>query len=172
MTCTSIYAVFPDKKGFNKVEDFSNSWRGAALVWGELKKRYEDDLPEGGRYSIGDTFGWGRVWEYEEDGGTMEWWERNVLRSTYDRAVLRREYFGLMAESMEVFHRNYPGSSLLEQACALRRLYDQGATAVAWNQTNVISFLLNIYDEDADEFIPYDLETMGDHHFIDMAKGD
>lgn len=171
MSCTTIYAIFPDKKGFVDFRDFSNSWGGAAFVWDNLKRRYESDLPEG---DPSDLFGWSRVWEYDEAGGKMEPWERNVLRSTYDRAVLRRYDFRLMAHDMEVFKRAYyeagKACSLGEQAECLRELFDKGALYVAWNQTSVVGFLLGgDYNEDTDDEIPYDIDKGEEHHFVEMA---
>ncbi len=66
----------------------SSGW--AEFIWQSLLERYCDNIsgitPRRGR--LFDSRDWYKLWEQEKDI-PFEPWERNVLRATYDRAIIR-----------------------------------------------------------------------------------
>src|SRR6185437_1462852 len=90
MSTTTIF-VFQEPDWTAKVHaELGNSWGWAAFVWEALLKRYRyaiRGIEPNDRYFHG-THNWPKLWEQEADI-PFEPWERNVLRATYDRAIIR-----------------------------------------------------------------------------------
>lgn len=164
MSYTSIWAIYKSPNDwYQEVKHFKNAYGGCIFIWDALVDRYKDVLPKTSKYDNPlDYKGYGRLWEYEETGGKMEPWERNVLRSTYDHAVLAERRFAVMADCMDRFKEEYGEygeyvCSLGEQAECLRSLVGK-ALYVSWNQTSVNDFWGYGYDEELDIEIPSQIE--------------
>lgn len=193
MSHTTIYAVRKPEDGFESEAEFRNSHGSATFVWNALLRRYKDGILKG-KPLLGDNGNWGRgvsvfdawseVWKYDQAGGYLEPWERNVLRSTYDNAVLMRDSFLMMADAMDHFEAAHHSGELAEHACTLhkqaeclRKLHVAGdVVAVAWCQTSVGEFWGEGHrdmeadeDEDGDlPWVPYRIDQDSQHFVIEV----
>lgn len=107
-------------------------------------------------------------------------WEKIVLLTTCDGALVRAENFIETAEAMEKFHEEYKAMNEgkvfhpLKQAEALRELHSQiekeGWQAVGWNQTSVNAdcpwYGRYEEDEEGEERVPYNINKDTQHWWV------
>lgn len=142
-------------------EEFANSWGSAAHVWWALAQKYlgSDDFRD-----------WDKLIEYEKHGGEMEDWERDVLLTTYDAAVIPRELMPRLADSFDRFHSAHHRQGYVDHtqsiAVALRSAHSDGARAVGFWQTSVGESVFEGVDDGEDEWRAYILDVDSDHWFI------
>ena len=116
------------------VDQIGNSFRGAFAIWQELAKHrlWMAWLP----MSREDQMQ--RVWDLWKDEKTPRY-EQIVMRSTFDRELVRQENLPKLLEAMELFISAYPDkTSLDEQIEIISGLVDDpDCLAIGWNQTSV-----------------------------------
>ena len=126
----------------------------------------------------------------------LERWEKLVLLTTCDNAVLKAENFVEVAEAFEKFHEEYKVANegkvfhMLAQAQILRELHGEGDEhgwrGICWNQTSVNGDALwygvreegdeeSEEEEEEDEPRPYNLDRDDKHWFVfddpDLSEG-
>ncbi len=167
MSYTTLYTIRRDTAG-NMVAErtFNNAWGAAPYVWSALAGAYQ---PGGGS----NPHSWERTWEPEYMAKyTAE--ERLVMETTFDKAVVPREKFPEVASAMQAFVRKYPAGNkvchLPAIAECLDALYgDPDVRAVAFQQTSVVESQWEIYDEEQDDYRPYNIDTDTGHFFVGEA---
>jgi hypothetical protein len=166
MSCTELFVFGRDG---TTVEEFRNAWGGAVAVWQILGDKYCDD---GFDFMDPDP-----VWRLA-DGALLTPEERVVLMTTFDGCVVGAEDLGAVADAFQVFYDNNilqrarQAFNIGAQAAALRRLAtDTDVVAVAWNQTSVVadSMWLGDWDEVADRYVGYSLETGTKHWYLEVG---
>lgn len=128
-----------------------NAWRGGMYIWDDIAKRYFG-LKGFPMFDEGDR---NRVWN-AYDHVPMPRHEIIVLLSTMDKATVRAEDIGPVADAFEQYAKEHPNSSIGEQAAILRSATFQPGDIVAWNQTSVCSFWGLVWDEETEEENWYD----------------
>lgn len=190
MSYTEMYVVTPESDGkFVCSAHFQNSYGSAPFVWERLLYRYRELIVPGKQFYgepgceayardlLLSIDCWPMVWDFEkEHGEKMQPWERNVLYSTYDGALLPREGFLVMADSLQRFYDQYYVNEVRNRVCSidaqasvLRRVHEEGALYAAWYQTSTSEWFGEIrYDEETEEEIPYNVNTRTDHWLIEV----
>ena len=161
MSETEIYAVVDDGYVYYQC-GLRNSWRGAMNIWNELSRKWFgwDNFPI---MNVGDRTAQ-KVWDLHEDD-RLSLNDRIVLKSTFDRAMVRVENIERLAVAMEDFATRYEPGSLIEHAKALRNLaWLDGCLAVCWNQTSVNCNPWQICDDE--DCRAYNIHTSTEHWFI------
>lgn len=142
------------------IDETENSWRGAMHIWNTLSKKYNIS---GSLFS-----GFQKLWKLV-DTNTLEDFENIVLKSTFDNVVVKKEEIPMLLEAFKEYDKQYPNSSLLEQAAIIETeiLQNSEMQGVCWNQTSVNSNpWTEGYNEETDEDIPYNVTTGKKHWFL------
>lgn len=153
MSYTEIYRLGKEPR---LIDEIPNSWRGAMFVWNDVAKRYcglEGFSPFGLSAS--------RVWNSHKNPRMPEW-ERIVLLTTMDNAVVFAKDIPALLEAFETYARER-GGSFAEQAAAIRADTFEEGDAIAWNQTSVNCDVWCRDEEEIDENIVY--------HWYDTSTG-
>lgn len=204
MSCTEIY-VFKQDGNAELYGEVRNAWRGGMAVWHEMEARYLPPyIPNyvkicnwyhsGMDYSdivlkLGYTptrcaapdFSGGDpmndIWQlYGSDKVSEK--DQIVLATTFDGCLVRKEDIPKVIDAFNSFGGE---TSLPEQAEILQKAFDDPEIiAVGWNQTSVNGDTwsnIGGYDEEEDEYLPYNCLTMKDHWWLfheeeDQAKAD
>jgi hypothetical protein len=179
MSCTELAAANEDGKLVTAAQ-FRNAWGGAAFVWTALARKYKIGVNRNGLWgnpavyeSDMPTFDtWGEVWKYAEDGKPLLAYEKNVLYSTFDNAVVARDGMLPLAQSLRLFKQEHHKAgvvcSLGDQADSIEQLYAKGVQWIAWNQTSVSEEWYTSYDEETDTSSPYCVLTGTTHTLYEM----
>jgi hypothetical protein len=158
MSRTTIWIA--DQAGtMRRGPEFHNAWRSAAAVWEHLGGRWGHKRGEGS--ILMDKAALSALWN-DAANPARPWHERVVLACTFDRALVRREEFEVVAGCMDaVAARMTVPQSLTEQAATLRELAgDETVTAIGWQQTSVAEELWWVSsDEDEEDGHPYVIGT-------------
>lgn len=158
MSSTELYAV--NNKGDVVLYDrVKNSWLGAMHVWNSLNDKYflGDSLFEG----FNKTWGYfGKVF--------YETYEDIILGSTFDYVLVRKDEFDRLIESFQKYFEENRDSNFGKQIEILKQMKeDENVVAVGWCQTSVSNEHWNgPYDEDKDEFEPYNINKGDKHWFL------
>lgn len=159
MSSTEIYGVKSDGEVIF-ADETRNAWRGAMHVWNTLSEKYGIQ---------GEMFGgFQNLWKLA-DTGTLQDFENIVMKSTFDDVVVKKEDMPTLLKSFREYAKQYPNSSLSEQAEIIEReiLNNDEMIAVCWNQTSVNENPWSDgYDEEADEEISYNILTGKRHWFL------
>ncbi len=102
MSYCQIITINKDHE-FGVFETFRNAYGGAAFIWNVLC----DEFLPGHIWIMGNN---DKLWNLCEDL-RLDAFEREVLLSTFDYAIIKRENFTKMAESFERFILKYPSKS-------------------------------------------------------------
>jgi hypothetical protein len=146
--------------------EYKNAHGWVAFVWDMLCEKHNVD----GMY-YGQK--WERLWAQAQTL-PLTAWERNVLMASYDWAAIEREYFGVLADSLEKFEEAYNTGQrvchLTQMAKDLRELGDE-VVAVCWYNMSVSEDLwFNEPDpDDGDERVQYRFETGTKHTFHKLS---
>ena len=188
MSYTEIYAFGKDGNAY-LFKEINNSWRGAMAIWTVLEEKYlpqyrpsyvppsvlDSELKDYCNYkpsrcgAIFDKKAMQEIWDLV-NGDLMTPEERIVLATTFDKVIIARKD---VLDTIDAFNKFEGDTSLKEQAEILQEMYDQGdIIAVGWNQTSVNgdNWENFSYDEDEEEYTPYNVLTGTEHQFI--FKGD
>lgn len=149
------------------IYDFENAWLSAMHIWMRIDKKYNMYPGENG-FSMALIMGrLSKIWNICDDK-KFPIFERLVVASTLDRAILRQARFREMAEAMSQFATIHGAGTLGEQAAAIMSLNQNNAYGVAWRQTSVGHSTWYINDESCEEGVRmYDLSRDSGHWFID-----
>lgn len=151
-------------------EECQNSWGGAARIWTALFDKYckKPDIPYDSwltRGMLGGGEDTDELWKlaYNTD---LPRFERAVLASTFDYATIRQENFYQFANDLLRFDKEYPLAEGVSNHLPYWGEYivKHEHEAVGFHGTTVTECLWNVWDEETDDYIPYDLRT-GDKHF-------
>ncbi len=147
-------------------EEFSNAWGGAARIWTSLYDKYlKDPLIEWDSWMSGSMHGKiDKLWELPKNE-EFEVFERSILVSTFDYAIIRKENFVRFAKDLRDFVHLYPpGESVCHLLSWADVIESSDAEAVGFHGTSVSENLWYKWDSEAEEEIPYELQD-GDEHF-------
>lgn len=149
-----------DKDGnamLNNEHVFQNAWRGAMAIWLYLLKKYH---PQSDPYIL-----MARITDANKliselaNNPNLEEWEKIVLHTTYDGALVRREELPRVAAAFMEFPET---SSLKAQAVILDLLSKaENISAVGWDQNNICESGWRFADGR-----PYNYNEGNDHYFI------
>lgn len=176
MSYTEIYGFKKGKSDFT--EEIKNAFRGAMAVWNIMDEKY---LPP--YYSSWDpTEKISRASAIFDKNAMKEIWalannkdvpldERLVMATTFDKVLVKRENLPRLIEAFRAFDKTYEGkSSIGEQADILESFLEvEDMDTVGWNQTSVNGDTWDNFgglDEETEEYLPYDINTMEDHWFL------
>lgn len=167
-----------DAEGF---ADIRNSHRGAMAVWLALERKYLPSLPipayagffemDGKPYDYHSRTmpsnhedAMKDIWELANDDRLSDA-EQIALATTFDRVVVKAENVGRVVTAFREFEGE---TSLKEQADAIEGAMASGTIrAIAWNQTSVNGGAWEAdYNEETDDYDPYNLDTGGNHWFL------
>lgn len=136
-----------DVEGFS---EYKNSWGFAAFVWDmlcakygveELYRRDKNKSKSREPYLMpGDT--WQYLWEcVKEDKIKLKTWESNVLFSTYDDAIVKRDDLLQLADDYDMFAEALRPEGrvchLRSIAKDMRKAYEQGALGICFYAMSV-----------------------------------
>lgn len=157
--------------GFNKVgnaysqADIHNAFRGAMAIWRAMEEKYLAV----GRFSrcvMGSEKDMREIWDLAGSDKVSEN-DKICLASTFDNVVVKKKDFQKVITAFREFEAE---TSLKEQADVLEEmLADEDCIAAAWNQTSVNENAWlsgGGYDEEKDEYIPYNLFEGEKHQYI------
>lgn len=165
----SAMVLYEVRANGDVVERFElrNSWRGAALVWTELGKKYQHVIErhiapkhKPDRY---DFAGWGLTWKlaWRPEITDAEWF---VLCSTFDRVLIPQEHLAHATDCFEKFGAEF-GGHWAEVARATRVLIDEQKCGLAFNHTTVSQSHWGICGDD-DSWRPYNIQRDSNHETL------
>lgn len=161
--------------------DLRNAWGGGMAIWTSLAQRHLGGLdPYRGMLS-----GYQEVFDLLKTDRLARW-EKIVLLTTCDGALVRAENFIETAEAMEKFAEEYKAMNEgkvfhpAAQAELLRKLHDEiekeGWQAIGWNQTSVNGdcpwyggyeeFPADDENEAGEERVPYNINKDTKHWWV------
>jgi hypothetical protein len=184
MSYTEIFGFSKDGSLYSAAE-IRNAWRGAMAVWNKLDTKYlpvyrpdfvpswvPDDKIEAHlgfkptrTSAMFDGEAMKSIWDLFKNEA-IDRNERIVLGATFDRTIVMREHFDELISAFEAFEGE---TSLKEQAAVIREmLTDEDCIAVAFNQTSINgdSWDNFSYDEDAEEYISYNVLSQSEHWLL------
>ncbi len=173
MSHTTIYTV-PKSGSVIPAAEYNNAFGGAWFVWNVMYEAYEKRPDE---YMHQDAV-MKRIWAlFKAD--RIEFFERAVMGSTFDRVMVRREHWPRLAECMEQFYAKHYDTtkgtvcSIRAQATTLKKLFDEAPEeiiAVCWCQTSVNGDAWYKYGdgigEDGEDERGYDITKDDGHWFL------
>lgn len=169
MSRTTVKIVKTDGQ-FNDIAELGNSWGSAAFVWSALSKKY-----------LGDEMAWmggnGKaVWDLAGDSRLSQA-ERIVLVSTFDHAIIEHAHFADAANAFREFSHDHSKADHVNHLPTIARLLDERkdtpCIGMCFHQTSVSEDPWHGgYDEEAEEYKPYDLQTETRHFFVFAEYGD
>lgn len=171
MSRTELYIAYDNT--FEECEEFRNSHGGAMFIWNRLIEKFE--IPGPFSEYAGQKNRYSNLWQFCRDNPDKFLpWEWNALQSTYDNVVVMREHMLVVADSLYKFAEEYDtgvyACNLRGQSKAIRNHYEGGAKAITWNQTSVNCNPWEDYDEENDEYTPYDFTCENPRHWVLEAK--
>lgn len=147
--------------------ELRNAWRGAALVWTELGKKYRHviarHIEPTCKKDPHDFAGWGLTWKLARrpEITDAEWF---TLCATFDRVLIPQEHLAYAADCFEKFGDEF-GGHWSECAQATRVLVDEKKHGLAFNHTTV-SRSHWIISDDEDSCRPYNVNQDEDHWIL------
>lgn len=150
--------VFRDGKPVDSIE-YGNSWGGAAFIWSALFDKY---------LKRGEYDNWltrsEELWKLAERAD-LPMFERAVMSGTFDYAIICRENFKQFVEHLREFVATYAAGNKSCHLLAWAEFIETcDAEAIGFRGTSVSENLWFKYDDNGENEIPYDLNSM-DQHF-------
>lgn len=148
--------------------DFKNAFRGAMYVWNDAAKRHcgLDHFP------MFDEDVMSTVWNFGNNNPEkMPRHESIVMASTMDGALLEPEKWDALVEAFEEYALDHPGSSIGEQAVAIRKVMESDKASlikgIGWRQTSVCGdSLWDPWNEETEENDAYCPDSSSEHFWI------
>jgi len=149
-------------------KEFRNAWGYAAFIWTKLFDEYAEKAHEYDSWMSDESSK--KLWALANDDRLKEY-ERHVLASTFDSAMLDRKDFSGFVDALHAFHRKHaPGDStchLLDMAEEIGMMDEQ---AVCWYHTSVCEDPWFDYSkEEDDDGCPYNINDGKRHWFLDFT---
>jgi hypothetical protein len=146
------------------VQQFGNSWGGAARIWDALYNKYlKNPMLEYDNWLTDSSKpGNRRLWDLVDDSRLFDF-EKAVHCATFDNFIVRRENFPRFCEHLREFSRAHPCGGVDHLPAWAAFIEKSDAEAVGFHHTSVTGNPWVSYDEEKDESVPYDLRT-GDKH--------
>lgn len=154
MSRTTVYAIYPGEK-IEEIAEYNNSWGSAPVIWSAIYDKYLK--PPGELYQSWMGKEGEKLWAIADDEGYSQWL-RNVLRMTFDRAIIKSENFQQAADDLETFFSNFPQPenhvNHWPKIVTLLRTGAEGAPAIGFHMTSVSENpFAPQWDEEKDERI-------------------
>lgn len=151
-------------------KEYRNSWGWAAHVWMSLCDAYAIK----DQYGYGGPDSWRALWRGVESGKVVvEPFERDVLLSTYDNAIVSRAGLPRFAESLRDFYIKHSkpevASHLLEIANDVLALKKDTRGVCFW-ATSVAEDPWTEFDDEGDRYVPYSIHRGSKHWFVDVEE--
>ncbi len=177
MSKTTVYVV--TKNGdLDSYAEVRNGIRSGPLTWKILAEKYLG-MKEGFRIVYDDEAAQ-RLWNLKNDP-RISVCDYAVLLSTFDRFICPREHFAHLADQYDQWakERDDPGNFGLMGDVVRRVAADPAEhVGIAYQLTSVSENLWSVYDKEADEYRPYNVNVdVGDevagidgHFFFDPSN--
>lgn len=162
MSTTTVFLAHPDR--VDEIASLRNSWGSGAFVWSALGEKY-----------LGDSHIWScnplgaeKLWRLVDDPRLRDF-ERIVLASTFDYAIIEQANFEEAASYWADFEGAYRKENQVCHAGDISRLLlkhkETPCVGLCFWLTSVAENLWEDWDEDADEPLPFSLDTYK-HFFV------
>lgn len=158
---SSAYLIeFFDGKGTEETV-FRNSWGGSARIWDTLYEEYiKDPNNPHDIWLMGNTQ---KLWDLPKDP-EMPDFERAVNIFTFDKVIVRRKNFMKFAYHLDLFAGKYPVGDRVDHLKEWQKFFENSkAEAIGLHGTSVSENLWNLYDEDSDEHVYYNIDEQDEH---------
>ena len=149
--------------------EFRNSWGYGAFIWTKLFDKYLKDPCE--KYdSWMSEKNSEKLWKLVHDD-RLEGFERRVLASTFDNAMVKKANFAEFVHDLQAFAEKYPDSKAVCHIQDMAQIIDNlEDIAICWHLTSVCSNPWYVYDGEKDESEVYNINTREDHWFLDFSQ--
>lgn len=147
-----------------KSAEYRNAWGGAAFIWDCLFNKYlKDPMNKYDTWVLGRNMD--KLWNLAERDDVLLF-ERAIHTATFDRAVIVREHLPRFAQDLRMFVDAYPSGQRVCHLSHWARFCDEhpDVEAIGFHHTSVSENLWYEWEEETEESMPYDLNTM-DRHF-------
>jgi hypothetical protein len=163
MSVVEIFVLGSDPRSIGEV---NNAWLGAMFVWDDIAKRYCKLRSFFQATKEEYNLIW-NSWKNQE----MPEWERIVLLSTMDNAIVWGKDVPILISAFEQYSKERIGSNYTEQANIIKNASLLLDDALAWQQTSTGEFWGCQWNENIEENEYYD-PRLGTKHFdvIQEAK--
>lgn len=148
----------------NDIVEYKNAWGGAARIWNSLFNKYlKDPYVQYDTWLSYGTKGDRRLWDlYKREDLSM--FERAVLVSTFDHAIIFMKNFQQFANHLREFANHYPVDNSVCHLLSWAGFIEScGAEAIGFYGTSVCQNLWFDWDDKTEESIPYNLNSRNDH---------
>lgn len=170
MSTMTMMIVQPDGNVVPHAE-FGNAWGFQPRIWWMLCDTY--------KIGPGDAFmkQWPELWRADKDNTiALAMFERFVLHSTYDKAIVPAKDFAAYAYALESFYARYRDPAKVDHlgavALAVRTLPADARGLCYWG-TSVTDnpWAMQLAEEEEGEFScrPYNVDTDTGHWWVDMS---
>jgi len=149
--------LFKNNKPIGELK-FSNSWRGASLIWTALYDSYiKDPLKDYDNWLINEQ-GLERLWNLWRSDD-LEYFESVVLLATLDGAIIKKENFKQFAKDLRLFVKKYNlDKGWVSHLTGWAKVFDESdCEAIGFYHTSVSENPWYTRDERKEEEIPVDL---------------
>ena len=162
MSYTELFRLGHEPESIGRIQ---NAWLSAIYVWDDIADKYFGTKS----FLRLDAPMRTKIWNANKHVPSMPEFEKIVLQSTMDNAIVFGVDIPRLAEAFEQYGAIHPNSSYAKQAAILRSTEFLPDDAVAWNQTSVGKFWglerTDLEDEDGEqEESFYDIKA-GTKHF-------
>ena len=140
--------------------EYANSWRGSAWIWGVLFDKYLKDPRREYDSWLNRCDDLWPIWKRDD----MPDFERAVLLSTYDKAIIYRENYLKFVRHLREFVESHPAAHPVHLTEWAKYIEHCDSEAIGFMGTSVTGSLFTDWDQEKDEPIYYNLNT-GDEHF-------
>lgn len=160
MSYTEIYVLGENPYHAGETQ---NAWRGAMYVWNQIAIDYFglQSFP-----TFDEDMQW-KIWNAQKHHEIKDF-ERVVLASTMDNAVLKGSDAKALVEHFRKYAEAHPNSSIGEQADIIESLNASDDQFIAWCQTTVSGFWGREFNEETEEYDYYDVTSGSKHFFVEV----
>jgi hypothetical protein len=155
----SVVEIFVLGNEPHSIGEINNAWLGAMSVWNDVAKRYHklESFFQATREK--QNLIW-NSWKNQQ----MPEWERIVLLSTMDYAIVWSKDVSILISAFEQYSRERTNNNYAEQANVIKNTLLLSDDALAWQQTSVGEFWGYQWNEIKEENEYYD-PRYGNKHF-------
>jgi len=158
MSSTELIGI-KDGKASDVLGEYRNSHLAGSVIWDYIAKNYtrfermpisynEKDLRE--------------FWDCWKTADHMPEWAKIVLLSTYDKVYVKRENLGKLIDAFVKFDETFPNTHCGSYAKDLKVNIDK-IDGCCWYLTSITDDPWSEWDEETEEYVPYDFSSGDDH---------